>query len=124
MLRRYSVGSLFLGLVFVLAGTAASFLFFPGGGVSQISVQTCTDKSTPRQCYEAGLAAVADSLGRMKALEASIDSRLTLLQAHLELPPGAIVAFENTCPASGWIKLPGADGRYLRVAQDKMTSTG
>ncbi len=71
---------------------------------------TCTDKSTPRECYEAGLDLIGKTLATLQAKEKELDAKI----AALTIPTGAIMAFDlrTGCPA-GWKDYIEAMGRVI-----------
>ena len=83
----------------------------------------CTEANSPRECYEAGLKMVAEAMGKMEALKLEYDAKLSAVRQELALPPGTVLAFSSACP-SGWNKLPGGNGRYVRVSDDNPLQSG
>lgn len=83
----------------------------------------CTDANSPRECYEAGLKMMAEAMGKMEALKLEYDAKLSDIRKELTLPPGTVLAFSAACP-SGWTKLPGGNGRYIRVSDDSPLQSG
>jgi hypothetical protein len=72
----------------------------------------CNDKSTDRECYEAGLSQVGTALAQYKSLAQQIQNLSSALNAVV--PRGAVIAFslESGCPA-GWVIYKPALSRFI-----------
>src|SRR5271165_525576 len=71
----------------ITVGIAFSYAAVVGCVTPGLAQSPCTDKSTPRECYEAGLADVGAALARLKLLEgklSSIEERIKTLNDEVE----------------------------------------
>src|SRR4051812_42829939 len=98
------------GIESMLTQWFPAFLIVIASTNSVLAQSGCTEKSTPRECYEAALELVGKTLATLQAKEKELDAKL----ASLSIPRGAVVAFslKTGCP-SGWTDYTEAMGRVV-----------
>jgi hypothetical protein len=103
----------------LLLPTFIAFSVFFFGGLAKAEVE-CLDKSSPRECYEAGLKQVGAALGEFKQIETRLNSTINALKADNTKLQGQVaqlqqemVAIKNTLTVLNG-KLPGPADYYLK----------